>query len=231
MGLIRKTITESTMLDAAALAAEGAPHGTTVVAQRQTAGVGRFGRKWSSDDEGGLYLSMVLRLPNAGPSLTLALGLAVQEAINEVAGQATDLRWPNDVLLNEKKVAGILVQATDGALIAGIGLNVNQKAFAPELSEIATSLYLSSGRPHDPERFLARIRTLTLHYSALSRPEILRRFEQASTYARGKLVEADGLSGITNGLDPNGFLLVRTEAGIRTITAGGVRPSSGTGSP
>src|ERR1700744_5328503 len=127
--------TTSTMRDAAILAAKGEPHGTAVLADIQTAGIGRQGHTWHSEDEGGLYLSIVLRMPIAVasmPILTMALGLAVQRAVNDFAQVATDVRWPNDVMLSERKLAGILVQAAEGALIAGIGLNVNQLAFPPD---------------------------------------------------------------------------------------------------
>ena len=104
------------MKDAAALAARGEPHGTVVVAETQTAGIGRHGHSWHSESAGGLYLSIILRLPlapDALPVLTMALGLAAQRAVDDVAGVACDLRWPNDLLLNDKKVAGIMVQAAD----------------------------------------------------------------------------------------------------------------------
>ncbi|MCU1329599.1 MAG: biotin--acetyl-CoA-carboxylase ligase [Bryobacterales bacterium] len=212
------------MKDATALAAQGAPHGTAVVAESQSAGIGRHGHTWHSDDLGGLYLSIILRIPGAAPSVTLALGLAVQEAVDEVAGVASDLRWPNDVMISERKVAGILVQMADDALIAGIGVNANQLTFPPELRGTATSLRLETGRTFDMETLLQRVLTLSLHYTQLSRAAILRRFEECSSYARGKSVEVESMTGVTAGLDADGFLLVRTPNGIRTITAGGVRP-------
>src|SRR3954470_13598778 len=107
------------MENAAALSARGAPHGTVVIAEHQSAGIGRHGHSWHSASGGGLYMSIVLRLEAAAPALTMALGLAAQRAIDDLTGVATDLRWPNDVMLNERKLAGVLVQsAEDGALIA-----------------------------------------------------------------------------------------------------------------
>lgn len=213
------------MTEAAALAAQGAPHGTAVIAEVQSAGIGRHGHSWHSEDRGGLYLSIVLRIAGAVPGLTLALGLAVREAVDEVAGVASDLRWPNDVMLNERKLAGILVRAADDALIAGIGLNVNQETFPDDLSETATSLRIETGQTWDIETLLQRVLTLSLHYTQLTLTEIRRRFEECSSYARGKAVEVEGVTGITAGLDANGFLLVQTPNGVRTITAGGVRPA------
>src|SRR5579859_6936670 len=126
--ILRLPITESTMQDAATLAAKGAPHGSAVVAEEQTKGIGRHGNSWDSRGQG-LYLSIVLRIPTPQPILTMALGLAVQRAVNDLAAVNTDIRWPNDVMLNERKLAGIMIQASGDALIAGIGINVNQSAF------------------------------------------------------------------------------------------------------
>ena len=126
----------STMRKAIELAEAGCPSGTVVVADEQTAGQGRFGREWHSERGAGLYMSQVLRLkicPDSLPLVTLALGLATAEAITNVASAAPDLRWPNDVLLNGRKCAGILVQLHDGVLIAGIGINVNHTSFPTSL--------------------------------------------------------------------------------------------------
>jgi BirA family transcriptional regulator, biotin operon repressor / biotin---[acetyl-CoA-carboxylase] ligase len=224
------------MKDAAALAARGEPHGTVVAAERQTAGIGRHGHSWHSEADGGLYLSIILRLPLAAdalPVLTMALGLAAQRAVDDIAGVACDLRWPNDLLLNEKKLAGILVQAPDASVqIAGIGVNVNQTGFPSELQSIATSLRLETGREFSGEALLDRLVAESLRYAEVlehrgKRP-ILEQFEARSSYVRGKLVEVDVvdriITGITAGLDEGGFLRVRTAEGIETIVTGGVRP-------
>jgi BirA family biotin operon repressor/biotin-[acetyl-CoA-carboxylase] ligase len=214
------------MKDAAVLAAQGEPHGTAVVAERQTGGIGRHGHAWHSESDGGLYLSIVLRLQTAAsPALTMALGLAVQRSVDDLAGVTTDLRWPNDVMLNERKLAGILVQTAEGgALVAGIGINVNQQNFPEDLKSIATSLRIETGRQHDKEALLNRVIAESLRYAALPQAEILRQFEEHSTYVRGKQVTVDGrVKGLTAGLDPNGFLLLQTEAGIQTILTGGLR--------
>jgi BirA family biotin operon repressor/biotin-[acetyl-CoA-carboxylase] ligase len=213
------------MKEAAALAVRGAPHGTAVAAEQQTAGIGRHGHSWHSEPGAGLYLSVILRMPAATPSLTMALGLAVQAAVNDLADVSTDIRWPNDVMLNERKLGGIMVQAAEsGALIAGIGVNVNHSAFPEELRAIATSLRIETGREHSKEALLHRIVAEALRYASLDRTEILRRFGQASSWVTGKDVIVDErIAGVTAGLDENGFLLVRTATGIETILAGGVR--------
>lgn len=227
--------TASTMIDAADLAARGEAHGTVVVAEEQTAGIGRHGHLWHSEKGGGLYLSIILRLalpPDAIPVLTMALGLATQRAIEDACTVRCDIRWPNDLLLNEKKLAGIMVQgAGKGVLIAGIGVNVNQTAFPEELGSIATSLRMETGQEYPKEALLDRIVSGCLTYAArlecVGKGDILKQFEAQSSYARGKAVEvADGhrvFSGITAGLDENGFLRVETATGIETVMAGGVR--------
>src|SRR5579863_5985369 len=113
----------STMTDASRLAETGAPSGTDVGAEEQTAGHGRHGRSWYSEPGAGLYVSIILRHqypPATLPVVTLALGLAVQEAILKTTGIACDLRWPNDLLIGSKKCAGILTQLEGSAIIAGI---------------------------------------------------------------------------------------------------------------
>ena len=223
--IVRLESTTSTMRDAAELAAKGAPHGTVVAAARQTRGIGRHGHTWHSEPDGGLYMSIILRLPGHGPEVTLALGLAVQVAVSDFA--STDLRWPNDVMLNHRKLAGILVQTQSGALIAGIGINVNQIAFPDDLNGVATSLRIETGLEIPMDSVLDRVLAESLRYTGKTKPEILRLFDERSTYARGKAVEVDGrYKGVTAGLDPNGFLTVRTATGIETVLAGGVREIS-----
>lgn len=233
--IVRLESTGSTIIDAAALAARGEPHGTVVVAERQTAGIGRHGHSWHSEASGGLYLSIILRLrlvPSDMPALTMALGLAVQAAVNDYAEVAADLRWPNDVMLNDRKLSGIMVQAgPEDTLIAGIGVNVNQKTFPDELAMIATSLAIETGREFAKDEILNRVVAESLRYGSLlvatGRREIFRRFEGSSSWVRDRevTVEMDNrvIRGRTAGLDVDGFLLVETGEGIETVIAGGVR--------
>ncbi len=229
--------TASTMTDAARLASVGCASGAVVVAEEQTAGQGRFGRAWHSERGAGLYPSIVLRLPlavDSVPVLTLALGLATAEAIARATDLACDLRWPNDVLLEECKCAGILVQAAHGAFIAGIGINVNQTAFPPEIAASATSLRLVSGREHSREDLLeSLLRSVDSFVKMLlegGRDPVVRMFSRASSCVCGQrvVVEQHGarLAGVTGGLTPSGFLLLRQDDGNTCfITAGGVRPA------
>ena len=223
---------DSTMTVAAELAREGCAHGTVVVADEQTAGIGRHGHSWHSQP-GGLYVSIVLRRPRPLPVMMLALGLAARDAISGAglrpAGRSEtcptlDLRWPNDVLIGGLKCAGILAQREGGAVIAGIGINVSQTGF-PEGLE-ATSLFLA-GATTTREDVLRTLVDAVDCYCAEEPAEIRRMFEAASSYARGLRVrvEQDGIEGVTQGLDPSGFLIVRQDNGQdATILAGGVRP-------
>lgn len=154
--------------DLAKQAAErGAPHGHTIVTDAQTQGRGSHGRLWSSPPDTNLYLSVVIRTPlppaQIAP-LTLVCGLAVAETVDHFVPGTSSIKWPNDVYLNQKKCAGLLLEAssqggaTVGALIIGIGLNVNRAHFDDDLDTQATSMHLS-----DPElRTFDRARVLAL---------------------------------------------------------------------
>lgn len=199
--------------------------GSVVLADEQTAGQGRHGHSWHSEAGAGVYCSMVME---TAPVLTLALGLATQHAIQEAAGIACDLRWPNDVMLGGRKVAGILVQLVEGKAIAGIGINVNHASFPAELAGEATSLRLHAGRALDGSAILIALLNAVGNFASEDQEAILRLFTHASSYAAGRRVtvqQADGvISGITAGLDPAGFLIVRKDDGTDTlILAGGVR--------
>ncbi len=221
--IVRLDRTASTMIDAAAH-----PPGTVVVAEEQTAGQGRLGRKWHSERGAGLYCSIVLDLPEADPIVTLALGLATREAIEKTAGVTCDLRWPNDVLISDRKCAGILVQLHDIKVIAGIGVNVNHTSFPPELAGLATSLRLVTGKEHSKEELLKNLLGAVEGHTQLDRDEILRLFAHASSYVSGRRVIVAGQEGTTDGLDDSGYLWLRTADGRRTLLrAGDVRPCGG----
>ncbi|HLG95495.1 MAG TPA: biotin--[acetyl-CoA-carboxylase] ligase [Bryobacteraceae bacterium] len=228
----------STMTEASRLAAEGCPSGTVVGADAQSAGQGRYGRSWLSEADAGLYVSVVLRYnfaPGEAPVVTLALGLATVEAILKTTDIACDLRWPNDVLIGPKKCAGILTHMEGSAIVAGIGINVNQPSFPPDLSEIATSLRIVSGRAQSRERLLVDLLVNMDRYCALLEKEgpdpILKLFSRASSYVSGRRVTVDlgsgAVCGTTAGLNESGFLMLRSDDGSEhVIIAGGVRPCS-----
>jgi BirA family biotin operon repressor/biotin-[acetyl-CoA-carboxylase] ligase len=233
---------DSTNRRAMEAATAGAPEGSIFTADEQTAGRGRGDHKWHSPAGEGLYVSIVLRPklpPNDALWLSLIAGLAVHDAILKVTSIAPDLRWPNDMMLGAKKMGGILTElATEGAAlqhaVVGIGLNINQPQFPSDIAQIATSLRIETDRewPRD-EILVALLRALSDEYRALLsgrdfRPQIIRRFEQCSSYARGARVEVDDhgtpmFRGITEGLDERGFLRVNTGSEIKTVLSGGVR--------
>lgn len=221
--IIRLGTVTSTMDEAA-----GHPPGTVVVAEEQTTGRGRLERRWFSAPGAGLYFSAVLEHPEPAPIVTLALGLAVQESIQQTAGVACDIRWPNDLLIGERKCAGILVQFHGGRLIAGIGVNVNHEAMPPELATIATSLRMVTGREHSKEHLLAAALAAIETCLRLTSDEVLRLFARASSYVSGRRVTVESaelsLAGTTDGLDPSGFLWIRTDDERRHLLhSGGVR--------
>ncbi len=226
----------STMTLASRAARDGCASGTVIGADGQVAGIGRQGHTWHSEAEAGLYVSIVLRFPldaNALPVVMLALGLATQQAIGETTGLAADLRWPNDVILNGKKCAGILALLEGSAIVAGIGINVNHTKFPADIEPLATSLGLEGRRDVSREDLLvALLKAVDASMKVLAEDgaqAILEMFTRASSYAQGRRVrvEQNGaiIEGTTCGLDPSGFLVVREDNGKETtILAGGVRP-------
>ena len=196
--------------------------GRIVGAEEQTAGMGRQGRKWISHAGAGLYVSMVLAA-NPIPVVMLALGLATRQAIG-----CGDIRWPNDVLVNGKKCAGVLAQLEGDTIIAGIGINVSQTEFPSDLETPATSLLLEGVRVSREDLLVALVESVD-SYTRLNADSVLRQFTDASSYVSGKRVRVEAgvtfLEGVTCGLDPAGFLRVREDNGTETtILAGGVRP-------
>ena len=235
--------TGSTMSDAAQLAAAGEPHGAIVAAEEQTAGRGRFGRAWLSEKGAGLYFSMILRPPlpaAAAPMLTLVAGLAVREAIAQMTGLAADLRWPNDVLLGGRKCAGILLELTAEPerikhVLLGVGVNVNQSEMPEELRDEATSLRMACERTFVRAEVLAAVlraldRALTRLLAPGGRAETVAEFERQSSFARGRRVQVEEsgetVTGITDGLDGAGYLLLRRDdtGGVEPIYTGRLRP-------
>lgn len=226
----------STMHRASTLAKQGVAHGAIVGAEEQTQGEGRMGREWVSSADQGLYVTFVLRPelpPRDSPLLTVCLGLAVAEAISRMSPLRCDLRWPNDVLVKDKKLAGILVKYEEGAFLAGIGVNLEQKSFPDGLATPATSLALEECEGISREQLLTTMAELIDSYLAMleqgGKPQIVEMFSLASSFARGREVEVDFGShaerGITDGLNEDGYLWLRLPSGERRlVVAGGVRP-------
>jgi BirA family biotin operon repressor/biotin-[acetyl-CoA-carboxylase] ligase len=231
----------STNTAAMEAAAAGAPEGSVFLAEQQTAGRGRGGHSWHSEQSDGIYCSVILR-PAVPPSealvLSLAAGLAVQAAVQRIDSQVpTDLKWPNDLLIGGRKFCGILTEMNAEAtrvrhIVVGIGINVNQAGFPMDLKDVATSLRLASGRAWSrTELCAALLKSLDREYrdfltEADARKSILRRFEERSSSVRGQKVrieENGGFEGVTDGLDDDGFLRVKTAQGMRIVLSGTVK--------
>ena len=221
----------------------GAADGCVYVADEQTAGRGRSDHQWLSAAGQGLYASVIVRPRIVTSQLVwfpLLAGLALHRAVLETTGLCADLRWPNDLMLGERKVAGILVEAqTDteqhNVVVIGIGVNLHQREFSDKLSTPATSLDLETGRFVSREDLLvALLQSLHREFEPLTDDKqcelafsaIPARMEAISTWIRGKAVEVHGpqtVCGITAGLSPEGFLFLDSEQGRITVTTGGLR--------
>ncbi len=222
-----RTVLYFPVLDSTMRAVEQYPEGTLVVAGAQTAGIGRHGHSWESEPGAGLYFSVLLPIT---PLLTLALGIAAVEAIRKATHLACDLRWPNDVLLHDRKIAGILVQSAQQTAIAGVGINILQRGFSPELAGIATSLALETGLEFRAEDIFVELVRAMDFWRVQSAARIREAFAERSSYASGKRVrvplEGKLTPAVTAGITPEGFLQVLTADGRRqVIIAGGVRPA------
>ena len=235
----------STNLEAARQAAEGAPEGLCIIAGEQTAGRGRLERQWVSPKGAGLYFSMILRPQfeqSVWPMLTLMAAVAVRDALLDTYALTTDIKWPNDLMVNDKKLCGILAETVDTssgrAVVLGIGVNLKHGSFPVELEEVATSVELATGRVSDLEMLIEPlVGSLVRYYEILqltAGPEVIvREWSARSSYANGKRIRiANGeevLEGISRGLERGGALRVEMDTGeIKTVRTGdvtNVRPS------
>ncbi|MDQ3472357.1 MAG: biotin--[acetyl-CoA-carboxylase] ligase [Acidobacteriota bacterium] len=229
----------STNIEAARRARAGGAEGLCIVASEQTAGRGRLGRHWLSARKAGLYCSTLLRPQfdqNMWPVITLMSAVVVHEALLAACALQTDIKWPNDILHDEKKLCGILAEVvetpTGRAVIVGIGINLANNSFPPELRATATSVSAANGRPADLEQVLTKLQECFVNwYSQLNRPhgadEIVAAWSQRSSYAEGKEIvikDADTeFRGTTRGLTGQGALRVETDTGeVRIVRAGDV---------
>jgi BirA family biotin operon repressor/biotin-[acetyl-CoA-carboxylase] ligase len=249
--------TTSTNSVAARLADAGAIEGTTVVAEAQTSGRGRMGRSWFSPPGAGLYVSVVLRprppefpakaegghhVPDPAALLTIAAGVALAEGIQASTGLPAEIKWPNDLLVGKRKLAGILAEAAaqGGALafvILGFGVNLRPAAYPLELASRVTSIEAELGRPADRAMILAEILSaLASRYADLQQGRfdaILSAWRARAPLLRGALVEWETPHGLQRGraedIDATGALLVRPlgqqggDGRIERLIAGEVR--------
>jgi BirA family biotin operon repressor/biotin-[acetyl-CoA-carboxylase] ligase len=198
--------TDSTNLRARELALAGAPHGTLVTASEQSAGRGRQGRSWTAPPGRALLMTVLLRDP---PEL---LPLLAAVAVSDVAGSAAAIKWPNDVLLDGRKVAGILVEGRpqEHWAVVGIGLNVavREQDFPDELRARATGMGLE---PEDVEGVLERLLRALEHRLADARESLIVWRERDAL--QGRHINWAGGSGMAMGVDDRGRLIVRSDDG------------------
>lgn len=226
--------TASTNDDARALARAGSPHGAIVLADTQTAGRGRGAHRWFSPPGDGIYLSIVWR-PTLEPSrlalLALAVGVGVARAVDALLLEPrARLKWPNDVYVDDRKLAGILVEAQlnsrSATAILGVGVNVNTRQFPDELATSATSLALSGAAELERARVAARlIAALDVACRGVEGPDAARVLEDlaARDWLLGRSVGVGELVGTASGIDADGRLLLRDEDGaLHRLVAGEV---------
>jgi len=224
--------------DLAAAAAEaGASEGLVVVANAQSTGRGRVGRSWSSPPGAGLYVSVVLR--PAGPALrllTIAAGVAIAEGIHAASGLETSVKWPNDVHVGSRKLAGILAEAgsSSGAVdhvVLGFGINVRRASYPPDVAARATSIESELGRDVDRGLVLAEcLAALSSRYSMLqsgAAGDVIEAWKKRATVHMGRAVEWNDERGSRHGraedIDATGALLVRVGDQVVRVISGEVR--------
>jgi len=232
-------VVESTNTEADRLAREGSPEGTLILSDAQTKGRGRLGRSWVSPPGSGLYLSIILRpiCPTDWlPRLTLTVGVAVASAMQQT-GVMSQLKWPNDIVIADRKVGGVLTEAVFDKkridfIVLGIGINVNtvQDEFPVSVKNLATSLRLSLGKPVSRIDLLQILLNQLEHwygfFCAGDFESILQHWSELDTTlgsAVGVTLQGRTLLGVAEALAPDGTLLVRDKRGrLHRIGAGDV---------
>jgi BirA family transcriptional regulator, biotin operon repressor / biotin---[acetyl-CoA-carboxylase] ligase len=235
--------TASTNDVAARLAEGGADEGTTVIADMQTAGRGRHGRTWFSPPGAGLYVSVIVRPRGEISShhsrtslLTIASGVAIAEAVRAATGLPAGIKWPNDVMIGRRKLAGILAEAAvQGGrpqfVVVGFGVNLQMTAYPPELASRVTSIEAETTRRPDRAAMLAEIlAAIGERYRDLDAGRfdaILGAWRGLAASLPGALVEWDSPAGVVRGraqdIDEDGALLVRVEGRLERVVAGELR--------
>lgn len=236
INILRYDTLGSTNTEAANHARLGAAEGLCIIAKQQTAGRGRHGREWISNEGAGLYFSIVLR-PKIEmrylPLITLMAGVAVHDTLLEF-GLEPDIKWVNDILIGNDKISGILAETIEtplgGSVIVGIGVNLASSSFPEEIAETATSIEMETGNSIAADDIALRLtHYLTYFYDILHGDngpgEIVEHWRRRSTYFSGKRVrvtlENMSFDGTTDGLEENGALRVKTADGSVTIVQAG----------
>jgi BirA family biotin operon repressor/biotin-[acetyl-CoA-carboxylase] ligase len=237
--IVRFDSIDSTNLEAMRQARAGAQEGLCIVAREQTAGRGRLDRSWQSPRDAGLYFSIVLRprlKMNAWPLITLMAALAGADALMKACGLRADIKWPNDLCVNDRKLCGILAETVETevgqAAIVGIGINLKADSLPATVSDLATFVEAITARPPEGERVLEElVKAIGERYELLQSPQgdehTIREWCANSSYAVGRQVRValgnDTFEGTTRGLESDGALRVETQGEkIRIVRAGDV---------
>ncbi len=237
--IVRFDSIDSTNLEAMRQAKAGSPEGLCIVAREQTNGRGRLDRIWQSPKDAGLYFSMILRPRlemSSWPLITLMAALAVCDALMKACDVRADIKWPNDICRDGRKLCGILVETIEtessAAAIVGIGINLSAGSLPAELLAAATSVEEVSGRAPDRDLVLEElVKAITERYDFLYGPQgaehTIREWCANSSYAFDRRVGVtllhDRFQGTTRGLESDGALRVETNYGqIRIVRAGDV---------
>lgn len=231
-------VVDSTNTKAKQLAEEGYPAGTLVVAEKQEAGRGRRGRSWESPQGTGVFMTLLLKPeiePNNASMLTLVAALAVSAAISKQTGRVAAIKWPNDIVMNGKKVCGILTEMSAqidyvNHIVIGIGINVHNESFPEELSEMATSLYLETGEHLNRAALIEEIwENFERYYAIFLETEdlggLVREYD-AHLVNRNQVVKVldpkEPFAGMARGITARGELIVDTWESRRLVSAGEV---------
>ena len=236
INILRYDTLDSTNTETANQAKLGAAEGLCIIAGQQTAGRGRQGRNWVSNPDSGLYFSILLRPKLAAkylPLITLMSGIAVHDTLKEY-GLKPDIKWVNDILIGDDKISGILAETVETktglAVVVGIGINLKSSNFPDEIAETATSIEIETGDFVTSDELAETLtRYLSYFYEILSGEggtgEIIRHWHARSSYFSGKHVRVTlsgaTFDGITDGLEENGGLRVKTIGGSVTIVQAG----------
>ena len=218
--------------------AEEYPHGTVVIAGQQSAGKGRRGRVWESEKDVGIYMSILLKpnvSPKAATGFTLVTALAVAKAIERVADIKPGIKWPNDIVLNGKKICGILTEmkltnTNIAHVVVGIGVNVESEHFQKEIHDMASSLFMETGKKISKDKLIEEILScFEQYYEQYLKTEdfrFLQKSYEAYLVNKDKQVRVldpvQEYEGIAKGITTTGELIVDTGQNIRTVYAGEV---------
>ena len=229
---------DSTNNEARRRAEQGAPDGTLVVALEQSAGKGRRGRSWVSAPGGGIWMSLLLRpefMPENASMLTLLAAMAVQTGIRQAAGIEGQIKWPNDVVLDGKKVCGILTEMSTEMeciryVVIGIGINVDICEFPEEIRQVATSIRLCTGKTVRRARLAAAVAEAWEYYyekflETMDLSLLMEEYNRMLVNIGGEvkvLAPKGDYTGVSRGINEKGELLVETGEGISTVMSGEV---------